>query len=110
MEVLGDIAIANPLADEEKLDKELERDSDAVVSTFYPEQLKAGELMSNSDSWPSVLYRLQQVATGAYAVCHWAFAPAGAADRYLMSKPNQLNYVSAELGGCALMLLLVPLE
>ena len=56
MEVLGDIAIANPLADEDKLDKELERDSDAVVSTFYPEQLKAGELMSNSDSGPSVLY------------------------------------------------------
>lgn len=111
MEVLGDIAIANPLADEEKLDKELERDSDAVVSTFYPEQRKAGELMSNSNGGPSALYRLQQAATGAYAVCHWLFAPAGYADRSgLMSKPNQLNYVSAAFGGCALMLVLVPLE
>jgi hypothetical protein len=110
MDLVGEAFVANPLEDGQELNKELEGDSDAVVSVFYPEQRRIGELMSGPDGGPSALYRVQQTAVLGYACTHWIGAAEGYAERGGMAKPNDLQYVAAGLGGCALAIQLVTLE
>ena len=89
---------------------ELAGDSDAVVSVFYPEQQKIGELLSHADGRPTVLYRGLQLVTLAGGA---RFALTNAANNVKfadLDEATDLLHVSALLAGVGITSFLLPLE
>ena len=77
----------------------LARDSDAVVSVFYPEQRWIGALLSTADGgFGAVYYFAQAECLGLCAIQVLALAPGTAAAAGL-PEPNALLYVHAALMG-----------
>ena len=83
----------------------LARDSDAVVSVFYPEQRWIGRLLSTEyggSSW--ACWMLQAVCVGKTVAMLLTFARSQAMGAG-MTKPNALLYVTAVVGGSSWLLL-----
>ena len=107
--------IENALADgagakDSAVEAELAGDSDAVVSVFYPEQQKIGELLSHADGRPTVLYRGLQLVTLAGGA---RFALTNAANNVKfadLDEATDLLHVSALLAGVGITSFLLPLE
>ena len=107
--------IENALADgagakDSAVEAELAGDSDAVVSVFYPEQQKIGELLSHADGRPTVLYRGLQLVTLAGGA---RFALTNAANNVKfadLGEATDLLHVSALLAGVGITSFLLPLE
>jgi hypothetical protein len=79
----------------------LARDSDAVVSVFYPEQRWIGALLSTVDGGFGAVYYFAQVeCLGLCAIQVLVLAP-GAAETAGLPEPNALLYVNAALMGAA---------